>query len=323
MSYKCVGCGIELQNTDRDLLGYVDNLDKKLCERCFRIRNYNEYQKVEKETEDFYSVVDIINNTNDLVVLIVDIMCIGNELFNFVSKLKIKPFIAISKRDLFSYKVKDEKICSIIDVPSIDKIVFSSKNNYNLDLLMEKIDKYRTSDNVYIVGLTNSGKSTLINKIIYNYTDLNLNITTSMLPSTTLSLMEIPVKKNLTLIDTPGIVDTGNICNYLNVETLKKVYSKKEIKPITYQMKLGQYIYIEDILKIDFIKDCDVTFYISNSLKIERKYKDSDTNLFKRNFEIKNKSIIIINGLGFILLNKKTNINLYTYENVEITVKSV
>ena len=88
-------------------------------------------------------------------------------------------------------------------------------------------------------------------------------------------------------------------------------------------MKLGQYIYIEDILKIDFIKDCDVTFYISNSLKIERKYKDSDTNLFKRNFEIKNKSIIIINGLGFILLNKKTNINLYTYENVEITVKSV
>lgn len=323
MSYKCVGCGIELQNTDRYLLGYVDNLDKKLCERCFRIRNYNEYQKVEKETGDFYSVVDIINNTNDLVVLIVDIICIGNELFNFVSKLKNKPFIAISKRDLFSYKVKDEKICSIIDVPSIDKIVFSSKNNYNLDLLMEKIDKYRTSDNVYIVGLTNSGKSTLINKIIYNYTDLNLNITTSMLPSTTLSLMEIPIKKNLTIIDTPGIVDTGNICNYLSVETLKKVYSKKEIKPITYQMKLGQYIYIEDILKIDFIKDCDATFFISNSLKIERKYKDSDTNLFKRNFEIKNKSIIIINGLGFILLNKKTNINLYTYENVEITVKSV
>ena len=37
-----------------------------------------------------------------------------------------------------------------------------------MDLVFEKINELKTSENVYVVGYTNSGKSTLINKIIYN-----------------------------------------------------------------------------------------------------------------------------------------------------------
>ena len=40
---KCTGCGAVLQNIDTTKEGYVVNLDNKLCERCFRIKNYNEY----------------------------------------------------------------------------------------------------------------------------------------------------------------------------------------------------------------------------------------------------------------------------------------
>ena len=46
MSFKCFGCGIDLQNENKNLLGYTNNIESKFCERCFRIKNYNDYQKV-------------------------------------------------------------------------------------------------------------------------------------------------------------------------------------------------------------------------------------------------------------------------------------
>ena len=195
MNSKCFGCGVTLQNNDKSSLGYVKN-NGNYCERCFRINNYNEYQIVEKSTKEFYKIIDKINNVNDLVLLVVDVMSIGEELKKLCSKLKNKPLIIVSKRDVFSYKISDTKICNLVNLPYLDILTVSSTKNYNMDLLMEKIYEYKRSNNVYVVGLTNSGKSTLINKIIYNYTDLNLSITTSMLPSTTLDTIEIKLKED-------------------------------------------------------------------------------------------------------------------------------
>lgn len=321
MNSKCLGCGVVLQNKDKSSLGYNSN-NGNYCERCFRIKNYNEYQIVEKSTEEFYQIIDKINNENDLVLLVVDVMSIGEELKKLCSRLKNKPLIVVSKRDIFSYKINDAKICNLVDLPYLDIITVSSTKNYNMDLLMEKIYKYKKSSNVYVVGLTNSGKSTLINKIIYNYTDLDLNITTSMLPSTTLDTIEIDVKEDLTLIDTPGIVDNGNICNYLSVDILKKLLIKKEIKPITYQVKCRQFILIEDFLKIECLVSCDITLYFSNKLKIERIFKDKELDLKKKEFELTKKCDLVINGLGYIAVNSATKINIYTFDNVEVYVRN-
>ena len=54
---KCHGCGIELQNFDNKLLGYTKNLDSDLCERCFRIKHYNDYQKVIKDNNWVFSIL--------------------------------------------------------------------------------------------------------------------------------------------------------------------------------------------------------------------------------------------------------------------------
>lgn len=322
MNYKCVGCGVDLQTIDKNLPGYIQNIDKKYCERCFRIKNYNEYEKVDKSINDFYEIIDKINCTNSLVLLVVDVMSIGNELKNLVSKLKNKPLIVISKRDIFSYKIKDSKLFNLVDFPCLDKIAVSSNKNYNFDLLMEKISKYKKGEEVFVVGLTNSGKSTLINKIIYNYTDLDFNITTSMLPSTTLDTIEIKINDDLILIDTPGIIDNGNISNYLNNFTLKKLLIKNEIKPITYQIKCQQYILVDSILKIECLEVCDLTMYFSNKLKIERFFKDTTCDLKKRKIITTSNCDIVINGLGFIYVNKAVTLNIYTYENVEIYIRN-
>ena len=47
MTKKCVGCGIELQNTDKDLQGYtpksIDSKEDMYCQRCFQLKHYGKY----------------------------------------------------------------------------------------------------------------------------------------------------------------------------------------------------------------------------------------------------------------------------------------
>ena len=38
---KCVGCGIKLQNKNVNEVGYTPDLKNELCERCFKLKNYN------------------------------------------------------------------------------------------------------------------------------------------------------------------------------------------------------------------------------------------------------------------------------------------
>ena len=143
MNYKCLGCGVNLQDIEKNEVGYTKNINGNYCERCFRIKNYNEYKVVENDIASFYGIIDKINKSGSLVLLVVDIMSSGSELRNLASKLKDKPLIVVSKRDIFSYKVNDQKILNLIDLPCVDRIAISSDKNYNMDLLIEKINKYK------------------------------------------------------------------------------------------------------------------------------------------------------------------------------------
>ena len=37
---KCVGCGISMQDSNKNALGYTPNIDNKYCERCFKTIHY-------------------------------------------------------------------------------------------------------------------------------------------------------------------------------------------------------------------------------------------------------------------------------------------
>ena len=323
---KCIGCGVKLQDKDRNLLGYTKNINKDLCERCFRIRNYNDYKFVVKDNNDFINILKDVNKTNDLVVLVVDLFNINKNIEDISKYLNNEILLVLTKRDILPKSCYDKKLIEYFNnynLNIIDTVVISSLKNYNFDELYNKINNYKKSNNVYVVGFTNSGKSTMINKILYNYSNNNTIITTSNLPSTTIDSIEVKVNENLTLIDTPGLLDSEDIIEFIDADTLKRIIPSKEIKPITYQIKDKQTIFVDDLVRLDIYDNNSLTFYISNDLEISRVFKDIDKlkDLKKHELSLDDDYDIVIQGLGFIKVVKKCNICLYAKEGIRVFVR--
>ena len=330
---KCIGCGVKLQTNNNEIIGYTTNLDNKLCERCFRIRNYNDYKFVVKDNNDFINILKDVNITNDLVILVIDLFNINKNIEDIskylddISKyIDNNVLLVLTKRDILPKSCYDEKFKEYFNnynLNILDTVVVSSNKNYNLDALYEKINNYKTSNNVYVVGFTNSGKSTLINKIIYNYSNSDMVITTSNLPSTTIDSITVKVNKDLTLIDTPGLLDDGDIINFIDAKTLKRIIPNKELKPITYQIKNKQTILIDDLVRLDLVDKNSMTIYMSNNLKIKRLFKDTNAlkDLKKHELDVESDNDVVVQGLGFIKFTHKSKIILYTKENISVYVR--
>lgn len=321
----CLGCGVLLQNENILDDGYVTNLENDICQRCFRLKNYGEYQVVAKSNEEYIEILDAVNKTRDLVLHIVDVVNIDKDISLIKEYLTNDMILVINKKDALPKSVKDEKILeyfSNLGVGYKDMVIVSANKNYNIDLLMKKIKKYKSSKRVYCVGHTNTGKSSLINRIIRNYSEEDMELTISPMPSTTLNKIEINLNKGLTIIDTPGLVDRGNITNYLEQSTLKKLIHKKEMKPKTYQIKKGQCLVIDNLVRIDYVEGDknSFTLYIPNGLKVRRMNANKQSilkDLAKTTYEMKYREDLVINGLGWIKVVEKAVVDIYVDKNVE------
>ena len=326
----CLGCGVKLQDENVLGEGYTTSLDKSLCQRCFRIKNYGEYQVVTKSNDEYIEILKSIGETKDLVLYIADILNIEEDL-NKIREIipNNKMILVLNKKDVLPKSVNDEKLIEYFEKEdnSFSKvIVISSEKNYNIDYLLKQIKLYQTTNNVYVIGHTNAGKSTLINKLLKNYSNDTRELTISPLPSTTLDTIKIEINEYLTLIDTPGLLDSSSIVNYISDNDFKRISPKKEIKPKTFQVKKGQSIIVDKFFRIDYVEGerNSFTFYMSNDLKIKRisNRHDDLKDLQKKTYEVGYNEDICINGLGFIKMVNKGVVDIYLDSKVSTYKRS-
>ncbi len=324
---RCKGCGVILQ--DQNLLqeGYTTNLENNICQRCFRMKNYGEYQVVTKSNDEYLEILKSVGETKDLVLYITDLLNLEENIETIRELIPNKMILVLNKKDVLPKSVKEEKLIKYLENKGInfeEVIVISVNKNLNIDYLLKRIKYYQTSKNVYVVGHTNAGKSSLINKLISNYSSNEQELTMSPLPSTTLNLVKIDVNDHLTLIDTPGLVDNGSILNRVDASMVKKISPKKEIKPRTYQLRKNQSIIIEDLIRIDYVEGekNSFTLFVSNDLKVKRLLNLFNNNELKdknkSTYEMKYDEDLVINGLGFIKIVNKGVVDVYIDKDIDV-----
>ena len=318
---KCVGCGAELQNTNQYKDGYVTDLDHVVCERCFTIKNYGQNKEVKKCNVDYMKIINNIRD-NDIVVYVSSLLTLN---LDYINKFK-KVILVLTKRDVLPKSVKDNKLIDYVKSKYdniMDVVIVSAYKKYNLDMLYNKLFEYKDKD-IYFVGITNSGKSTLINEMTKSYNGYMGDITMSNFPSTTLDIVDVMVG-DLNIKDTPGIVIDNSIVNYMTGKEIKKINSKKEIKPSTFQIEGSGVILIDDLIRIEYdtVKS-SMTFYMSNSLKAKKASMKNPILLDKyiRKYEIDDNSDLVIEDIGFIKFTKKAVIKICADKDIYMYVRN-
>lgn len=323
---RCKGCGVLLQDENVLQEGYTTSLENDICQRCFRMKNYGEYQVVTKSNEEYLKILKTVGETKDLVLYVTDLLNLEKNLEQIRSIIPNKMLLVLNKVDVLPKSVKEDKLIRYLADKNIifeEVIVISANKNYNIDYLLKRIKFYQTSKNVYVVGHTNAGKSSLINKLVKNYSENNSDLTMSPLPSTTLNMVKIPLNDYLTLIDTPGLVESGSLLNHIDPKMVKKISPTKEIKPRTYQLRKNQSLIIENFIRIDYVsgEKNSFTLFISNDLKVKRLLNlfnnDELKDLNKITYDVKYDEDLVINGLGFIKIVNKGVIDIYLDKDVE------
>lgn len=284
----CYGCGQILQCEDETKTGYVPDkiLETKeniLCQRCFKLQHYNTNSEVQLVEEDYITILKNIAREDALLVYVIDVFNFESSLIKNLNQYLAnnKILVLANKRDLIPSSVKDEKLLDWIRAKLadnhinnvIDIIMSSGQTNYNVDLILNKIDTLREGKDVYLIGNANVGKSTFINSLLKNYSnETDKFITTSSFPGTTLNVIRIPLDRKSYIYDTPGIIQKDSMLYAVEPRILKYLLPRKEIKPLTYQLKSGQSLFIGGLATFDFVSGNETGFtcYFSTFVKVHR-----------------------------------------------------
>lgn len=357
----CIGCGVPIQTTDKQEIGYApsSSLEKEviICQRCFRLKHYNEVQDVSLTDDDFLKILNEIGKNDSLIVKIVDIFDFNGSwlpgLHRFTGKNKV--LLVGNKVDLLPKSVKKQKVINWmkkeakdLGLRPEDVFLVSAEKGQSIQEVLDAIEYYRNGKNVYVVGCTNVGKSTFINRILKEVTGDEDVITTSHFPGTTLDIIEIPLSDGKSLVDTPGIINHHQMAHYVDKKDLKIITPKKEIKAKIFQLNEGQTLFFGGLARFDFVKGDRHSFvcYFSNEINIHRTKTEKATDLYekhagelltppkreemeefpplvKHDFTINEpKTDIVFSGLGWITVNEpNVKVSVYVPKGVHALVR--
>lgn len=361
---RCIGCGAILQDQNEKKEGYLPTKPLQIalkdpdqeiyCQRCFRLRHYNEIMPVAANNNDFLKILNTLTNKKALIVNVVDLFDFNDSLLASLKRFAGQDdFILVANKfDLFPKNLRQSKIkdwlrqeANKIGLRPQKIFLVSAQKKTNLDELIAYLNKASRKEDVYFVGTSNVGKSTLLNAIIDEAGNLSDLVTTSHFPGTTLDQIKLPLDNGHFLIDTPGILNNDQLINHLSAADLKAVLPKKPLKPATYQLQAGNTLFISGLARIDLLKSdkpkTSFTVYTARSMYVHRCQTKNAADFYQRQigkllvppvdshlpklagreFKVSTKSDLLFAGTSFVTVPAGCLVKAYTPGEVGLGIR--
>lgn len=224
-SVPCGGCGALLHCKDRALPGYLPSelfqgkteqkLQKMVCQRCHFLQYYKTALEVKVSPDEYISILKVIKKSKCAVILMVDLTDFPCSIWPEISTMlnrNTPVFVVGNKIDLlprdsskFFMHVK-ECLSKAVENTGIDRerikdvALVSAKTGYGIEKLINKLHNvWKYKGDVYLIGCTNVGKSSLFNALLQSdyckvqAVDLIQRATISPWPGTTLNVLKFPI----------------------------------------------------------------------------------------------------------------------------------
>jgi ribosome biogenesis GTPase A len=147
---------------------------------------------------------------------------------------------------------------------------------------------------VYVMGAANVGKSSFINNMLEDVYEKkgskadnsNKNMksrqnkkvknkstpqaTVSNLPGTTLNFLNIRLPNGVTMVDTPGLINEGQLTTKLTTDELRQVIPATPINPVTLRCGEGKTVMVGGLAKVEVLEGLPffLTFFVSNEIAL-------------------------------------------------------
>lgn len=283
---RCSACGAILQTENVDEAGYIspDRLDKNVevgyCDACYNLRHYNSSSAPEFGG-DYIKILSKAVKSQALIVYMLDLFAFESSLIEHIGQyLGDNVLVILNKRDVLPKSSDDQSIIKeaqrrlkIENIKPKDIIITSSSKNLNLEVLFNKMNELRKGKDVYFVGASAVGKSTMVNDILKSYkNDTARVISTFRVEGTSLDVMEIPLDDNSSIYDTPGIYSPASFLNQVERPLLKYIVPREEVSPRLYATSAGQAFVFGGIAAFEMLEGpkTEFSFTFSSDIGITR-----------------------------------------------------
>uniref|UniRef100_T1ISI0 Uncharacterized protein n=1 Tax=Strigamia maritima TaxID=126957 RepID=T1ISI0_STRMM len=210
----CGGCGAILHCQDTGVPGYIPSeifkgattgeLRKLICQRCHFLKDYKVALGVNVPSEQYSELLSEIKKKSHWFIWpgLVDIIGKNRPICVVGNKVDLIP------KDRYGYveRIKDNLAKSLRDV-GLDNgrnirhlCLVSAKTGYGIEKLITKLqNSWGMKGDIYLVGCTNAGKSSIFNALIQSdlckaqAVDIVQRATVSPWPGTTLNLLKFPI----------------------------------------------------------------------------------------------------------------------------------
>lgn len=286
--------------------------ERSVCQRCYALQHHNASTTSStpgflRSSQQFGSLDFLKTKRDPLMVAVFDVTDLPASMGYLPQLLQQNPgariLLAANKMDLLpaSARRHEQRIrdwilqhMKSIGVPTqqvVSVTLISAKKGWGIPTLMRKMDRERLpTDDIYLVGSTNVGKSALVNQFmsqirgtldaegrrIKSQLKAQYKITSSAVPGTTMGTIKVPlhalgmtgsddgqaqdwekrrfVTKDRFLIDTPGIINDQQLIHQLDHDEQKKLVNQKEMSPVTFKLEPGKSLLLKPLVRIDLLE---------------------------------------------------------------------